>query len=168
MRISPRLQLVFDNLLSGKDVWDFCCDHGYLAAAAYESQKFNDIYFVDQVSSIMERTERLFKDHIYSEENKSQAYFLQLSGETVTHNVTGTACIIGVGAHTIHDILDGLGRNNFLKADRLVLGPHRDVEKLLTMIANNQNLKDYSLAATKKITEDKRERIFYVFESTSL
>lgn len=165
MRISDRLKLVFENLILGGDVWDFCCDHGYLGGAAYKSQQFADIYFVDQIPSIIEKVQTRFNTYVFREDNNSKAHFIIQPGQQIQTPVNGTVCITGVGAFVIHDILNGLAQNQFLKAQRLILGPHRDVEKLLIMIESNKILvKAYRLTSKKEIIENGRSRIFFIFD----
>jgi tRNA (adenine22-N1)-methyltransferase len=165
MKFSNRLQYVFDHLLIDQDVWDFCCDHGYLGAKAYQSGLFKNIYFVDRVSSIMERVQLHFNSHLLQKESKSQVYFFLTDGQNVLKNVSGTVSITGVGAHVIFDILKGLAQRNVLNATRLILGPHRHTEKLLKMISDEDSLKNYRLVATDEVIEKERRRIFYIFEN---
>jgi tRNA (adenine22-N1)-methyltransferase len=163
-RLSDRLQLVYENLIIGEDVWDFCCDHGYLGAAAYKSQEFKNIYFVDPVPSIMQKLESQFNKYLLKEENHSKAYFRVQKGETITEPVRGTVSIIGVGPHVIYDILSSLAQNQHLKAQRLILGPHRDTEKLLNMLKNNKLFDYYKLTSQKEVFENDRSRIFLIFD----
>ena len=133
-RLSARLQLVFDNLIAGHDVWDFCCDHGYLGGAAYKSQQFKNIYFVDPVSTIIEKLKFLFYKYLFDAKNSSSPHFLLQHGQKVNQPVYGTVCITGVGAFVIYQILCEIAENEFLMAQRLILGPHRDSEKLLLLL----------------------------------
>lgn len=164
MRISPRLQVVYDNLLEGYDVWDVCCDHGFLGGAAYESRRFANIYFVDQVSTIVEKVKTIFETYVFKSENPSLAFFLTESGENLKQEVTGNLCITGVGAHVIYDILCGLAKNNKLNVHRMILGPHRDEEKLEKMLAATKLLNQYCLTSKKEITENGRNRIFFILD----
>jgi tRNA (adenine22-N1)-methyltransferase len=165
MYLSIRLQLVYDHLLADQDVWDFCCDHGYLGGAAYKSQSFKDVYFVDPVPSIMDNLKNRFQTFVYSAENKSTAHFLVQKGETVTQLVQGNVCIVGVGGLMICDILKSLAENNLLQAQRLILGPHRDSEKLVEMIEKNDLFKKYKLAKKKDVMENGRKRDFFIFDA---
>ena len=164
MRISNRLQLIFNNLILGKDVWDFCCDHGYLGGAAYKTQKFADIYFVDQVSSIIDKVQTRFNTYVFDNKNTSKAHFILQSGQYISMPIRGTACITGVGAIVIYDILNGLAQNQFLQAQRLILGPHRHVEKLSAMIENNKIFNSYQLTAKIEILEKGRNRVIFIYD----
>src|SRR6218665_312292 len=114
MYLSIRLQLVYDHLLPDQDVWDFCCDHGYLGGAAYKSESFKDVYFVDPVTSIMDNLKNRFQTFVYKAENKSNAHFLVQKGESVSQVVQGNVCIVGVGGLMICDILKSLAENKLL------------------------------------------------------
>jgi tRNA (adenine22-N1)-methyltransferase len=164
IRLSDRLQLVYSNLIPQQDVWDFCCDHGFLGGAAYKSGDFRNIYFVDPVTSIMQKLELNFKKFLFKEDSHSKAYFKTQTGETVNEAVRGTACILGVGAFVIYDILIGLATNKHLQAQRLILGPHKDSNKLLNMIKNNSLLNHYVLTSQKEVVENGRTREFFIFD----
>lgn len=164
MRISPRLQVVYDNLLEGHDVWDVCCDHGFLGGAAYESRRFANIYFVDQVSTIIEKVKATFQTYVFITENPSKAFFLAENAESLKQIVTGNLCITGVGAHVINDILCGLAKGEKLSAHRLILGPHRDEEKLEKMLGANELLSQYKMTSRKEMQENGRSRIFLILD----
>lgn len=164
---SERLKIVFNHLNPRQNVWDFCCDHGYLGAEAYKSQNFGDIYFVDQVDTIIEHLKNRFRKYSYSETNPSKAHFLCQSGESINVDVTGTVCITGVGGTTIFQILSGLSASGRLHAERLILGPHRDNEKLLKLLSEHDDLKKYVLLKKLAITENDRERELFIFDLKS-
>lgn len=161
---SERLKIVFNHLNPRQNVWDFCCDHGYLGAAAYKSQNFGDIYFVDQVDSIIEHLKNRFHQYSYSETNPSKVHFLCQSGESIEVDVTGNVCITGVGGTTIFQILSGLSGKGRLHADRLILGPHKDNEKLLKLLSEHEDLKKYKLSHQNAITENDRIRQIFIFD----
>ncbi len=163
-RLSQRLEIVFNHLNPRQDVWDFCCDHGYLGGAAYKSQNFSNIYFVDQVDTIIQNLKVRFNKFVISDNNPSQVYFLCQSAESLNHEINGTVSITGVGGLTIYKILSQLAVRKKLKADRLILGPHRDNEKLLMLISENENLKNYSLQKTATVLEDGRNRDLFIFD----
>ena len=165
MYLSIRLQLVYDHLVPEQDVWDFCCDHGYLGGAAYKSQCFKDVYFVDPVTSIMDNLKNRFQTFVYSADNKSQAHFLVQKGEAVTQFVQGNVCIVGVGGLMICDILKSLAQNNLLQAKRLILGPHRDPKKIVELIEKDALFKKYKLIKQKDVMENGRKREFFIFDA---
>ena len=164
IRLSARLQLVFDNLIAGEDVWDFCCDHGYLGGAAYKSELFKNVYFIDPVESIMEKLKTHFYKFVFNEKNNSLPHFKPQLGQTIDESVKGTVSIVGVGGFLIYEILSGLADKKLLVAQRLILGPHRDGEKLLAMLTNNSRFNNYGLSSQKEVVENNRTRIFYIFD----
>ncbi|MGZ3726309.1 MAG: SAM-dependent methyltransferase [Pseudobdellovibrio sp.] len=164
IRLSDRLNFVFSNLLPDQDVWDFCCDHGYLGSAAYESWRFKNVYFVDPVDSIIQKLQRNFQKSVFKTESKSLAHFRSQPGESLSEPVQGTACILGVGAFVIYEILSALAEKRCLQAQRLILGPHRDGEKLLTMIQENSLFNCYTLTSQKEVVENDRIRDFFIFD----
>ncbi len=130
LKLSPRLQHIYALLLPGKPVWDFCCDHGHLGLNAVESGHFPEVYFVDQVDSIIERLRGRFEAYLPKSKSTAQAHFLASSGQDIETPLRGTVVIAGVGAYTILEILQGVKSKGNLQADRLILGPQRDEEKL--------------------------------------
>lgn len=164
---SERLKIVFNHLNPRQNVWDFCCDHGYLGAAAYKSQNFGDIYFVDQVDTIIDHLKNRFHKYSYSEINSSKAIFICQSGQSIEVDVTGTVCITGVGGTTIFQILTGLSESRRLHAGRLILGPHRDNQKLLKLLSEHDDLKKYELIKKIAITENDRLRELFIFDRIS-
>ena len=134
LKLSPRLQHVYDLLLPGKPVWDFCCDHGHLGLNAFESGHFPEIYFVDQVDSIIHKLRGRFEAYLPKSKSSAQAHFLATSGQDIETPLRGTVVITGVGAYTILEILQGVKDKGNLLAERLILGPQRDEEKLLTWL----------------------------------
>ena len=96
-KVSERLMAIYENLIQGESVWDFCCDHGYLGISAYRSGYFPEVHFVDQVPHIIQRLQQEFAQKHFDEENSQQAFFWAQSGESLEVPLTGTAVIAGVG-----------------------------------------------------------------------
>ncbi len=163
-RLSDRLHFVFEHLIPNQDVWDFCCDHGYLGGTAYKSKQFKNIYFVDQVPHLIEKIKIKFNDYLFEEENTSKAFFITESGENILENVEGTISITGVGGQTIQNILSSLSKNNRLKAQRLILGPHKDAREMLEFILNHPDLKKYCLQSKNEILENGRTRSLFIYD----
>lgn len=135
LKLSPRMQLIYEHLIPGQPVWDLCCDHGYLGLNAYESGAFPRVYFVDQVPEIIQRLQETFRRQFPQDSVTSRAQFVALAGEALTADVTGTLVIAGVGAHTIINIVQTLHSKDLLKADKLILAPQKDEQKLLKFMA---------------------------------
>lgn len=130
-RLSTRLQFIYNHLLPGFPVWDFCCDHGYLGLNAFESGAFPCVYFVDQVTEIIEQLQNRFKLEYSQLQTPSQAHFIACSGENLSQEVEGNLVVSGVGAFTIFDIIQSIYSRQLLMAERLILVPQRDEEKLV-------------------------------------
>jgi tRNA (adenine22-N1)-methyltransferase len=159
----PRLQLIFEQLLPGLPVWDFCCDHGYLGEAAVGSRLFPEVHFVDQVPSIIERLEkRLLTKYILKN------YKIKLSAaENLQEPVFGNVIIAGVGGHTILEILQSLQQKNLLQMQRLILGPHRDEGRLLQWLQCHGKLLSICTSAEYSVPEGPRLRKIIVVDRTA-
>lgn len=168
MILSERLQFIFDNLKPGLPVWDFCCDHGYLGGQALKSGRFPEVVFVDQVphiiANIQEVVFRKFPEH------RSRARFISAKGEEITEVVQGNVIIAGVGAFVILRILKSLCDRGLLQAERLLLCPQRDQEKLLTILQESCGGFSEKFLLEKKTTllERHRSRTVFVFERSTL
>lgn len=163
-KLSRRMQLIYDHLLPGKPVWDFCCDHGYMGLNAYESGLFSEVHFVDQVPHIIERLEQRFQNEYFREDSASQAFFHPRPGEQLGQAIQGSVVIAGVGAHTILEIVRSLTENGVLSADRLILGPQRDEEKLFVWLQNLPNFSYKSDGEIIAIDERGRNRKLLIFD----
>ena len=94
----------------------------------------------------------------------SKAHFICDDGQNIKSNTTGTICITGVGGLTAYEILDGLSKNNFLNADRLILGPHRDENKLIELIKNAPKLNQYRLQYEIEVIESHIKRRLFILD----
>ncbi|AZZ35571.1 SAM-dependent methyltransferase [Bdellovibrio sp. qaytius] len=168
VKLSERLTFVYENLIPDKDVWDICCDHGYLGIAAYKNANFTHIYFVDRVPEIIERLKIQFHKSVFKIDSAVKATFICTSAQEIKTNVTGTVCITGVGGSTVFKILDGLSKNNLLNADRLILGPHRDEMNLLEMIKDSERLNQYQLKSEIKVVERTTSRSLFILDKKNV
>ncbi|WP_374077803.1 tRNA (adenine(22)-N(1))-methyltransferase TrmK [Bdellovibrio bacteriovorus] len=163
-KLSPRMQLIYDLLLPGKPVWDFCCDHGYLGLNAYESGLFPEVYFVDKVEQIIARLKKRFDEEYYRAESPSQAYFFSQMGERVEQPLRGSIVIAGVGAFTIFKILQEMNKKGLLHAERLILCPQRDEEKLREFFLQNHNFGYRLCNEHYEVEERGRTRKLLIFD----
>lgn len=164
VKLSERLMTVYENLLPEKDVWDICCDHGYLGMAAYKNANFTHVYFVDRVPEIVDRLKNQFQKSIFKTDSVLKTTFICSAGQDINTNVTGTICITGVGGLSVFKILDALSKKNYLNADRLILGPHRDDVHLLELIKNSSLLNQYHLKSEIKIFEKSNRRSLFILD----
>lgn len=163
MKLSNRLQFIYENLVPGQPVWDFCCDHGYLGVEALKSGKFPKVHFVDQVPHIVASVEAVVAEKF--PEFRSHANFFAGKGEDLSEVVSGNVVIAGVGAFAIFKILRALLEREFLLAERLILCPQRDEEKFVTMLAElgEKFTARFSFAGATLLEERSRSRIVYLF-----
>jgi Predicted SAM-dependent methyltransferase len=159
------MQAIYDELIPGKAVWDFCCDHGYLGIHALKSGQFPQIHFVDQASHLVHRLENLWREKRHESPEHVNAYFHPYSGEKVLNEIHGTAVIAGVGAHTILQIVEEVMAKNLLKADRLILCAQRDEELLVVTFASNTSLcSAYNCTKELSVLERGRIRKLLIFD----
>lgn len=153
--LSTRLKAIFEQLISEKPVWDFCCDHGFLGNAAIEAN-FPEVHFVDKVPHILQQ----LKMKNQKIQNKVQVHYHISAGEMIRESVEGNVIIAGVGPAVISRILDGLIDSNNLQATRLILGPQRDPEKLEEWILSKSW--PYALSSVLTVKERGRERKLFI------
>lgn len=159
------MQLIFDYLIHGEPVWDFCCDHGYMGLKAYHSGFFPEVHFVDQVPHIMARLEQSFLAKHLKPEYLQRAFFWAESGENISAPLKGTAIIAGVGAHTTIQILRGLFGREGAQASRFILVPQKDEELLEQELAAWEHFKSlYKIADVTHVREGSRIRKLLIFD----
>jgi tRNA (adenine22-N1)-methyltransferase len=162
MYLSSRLQFIYENLLSHQVVWDLCCDHGLLGQAAARSGLFGEVNFVDQVPHIITKLETKLQKMPGIEKCK----FRIADAENLQEPLFGNVVIAGVGAHQIFKILKGLQARNFLQAQRLILAPQREEEKLRHWLLEQDSefKQKYVMYAEKSLKERSRNRLIFVFD----
>jgi tRNA (adenine22-N1)-methyltransferase len=161
MVLSERLQFMYDQLLLGQPVWDLCCDHGYLGTAAAASGHFPAVHFVDRVPQIIQRLE----DRLARQSWAEKCSFKNFDAGELSEPLIGNAVIGGVGGHTLFKILKTLSSRGMLQADRLILCPQRDEEKLEEWFKNPASkLMDFHCASRNLVYDRIRERTVFVFD----
>jgi tRNA (adenine22-N1)-methyltransferase len=164
-KLSVRMQAVYDHLLPGEPVWDFCCDHGYLGLSAYRSERFPEVHFVDQVPHIIEKLKIRFEQKHQKYEKHQRAYFWAQSGESLTREISGTVVIIGVGTHTITDILRGIHEKNSGLINRYILCTHNYEEKLEAFLNEFEPFKSaHKFTKFCNVSENGRVRKLLIFD----
>ncbi|QDK36721.1 SAM-dependent methyltransferase [Bdellovibrio sp. NC01] len=159
------MNLIFDYLIPGEPVWDFCCDHGYMGLKAYHSCQFPEVHFVDQVPHIIARLEQSFLTKHQKAEYTQKVFFWAQSGENINSPLNGTAIIAGVGAHTILQILRGLFAQNTMNASRFILAPQKQEEFLeQELSAWNEFQTRFKIADVTHIQEGSRHRKLLIFD----
>jgi len=154
--LSPRLQFIYDQLLPEQDVWDLCCDHGYLGIVALKSKRFRNIHFVDQAQHLVLALQAKWG-------HEAAAYFYPHSAQTILTAMNGNIVIAGVGASKIIEILAGLSQQQDFRSCRLILVPHKDEEQLESML--EPYLIKFRLDQRLSVQEGPRVRRVFVLNS---
>ena len=162
-KLSGRMQTFIDLALDGMPFWDVCCDHGYVGIGAMYTKRFSHIHFVDQVSHIMERLEKLIiQSPSFQDDFK---YSLHISsGEKIGILVEGNLLIAGVGGLTIKNILQALLKDHKLKSKRLLLSPHTDEVVLANYLMEDDFKSIYRIHEKIMVTDNQRQRPLYVLD----
>ncbi len=160
MKLSHRLKTIYDQAIPQAPLWDLCCDHGLLGLYAYEAQNFPEINFVDQVPTIMQHLESIFKSKFLNALNPSATNFITEDAGELKTPLTGTVVIAGVGGLNMREMLINLQKKQLLTASRLVLAPHRDE----ALYQNPDFLPDYILKEELSVLENGKLRLIFVFD----
>lgn len=139
---------------------DLCCDHGYLGLWAYETENFPEIHFVDVSSFAMELLEKNFHQYVKKDSNQTQVYFYTADAGRMETPLTGNVVIAGVGGYLMMRMLESLHERGMLRAERLILSPHRHEEQY-----EKPELFGYQHSHTVHILETGYQRPIFVFDS---
>ncbi len=160
MKLSHRLNTIYQNVLPQAPLWDICCDHGQLGLFAYQHQLCPQVYFVDQVETIMTNLERLFQKKVLFETSPVETYFFTKDGAKLDNKLTGTVVIAGIGGLNMKSMLLSWQERNILWASRLILSPHRDE----SLYQKADFLRHYVLTQEKIILENGHLRYIFIFD----
>jgi tRNA (adenine22-N1)-methyltransferase len=147
--LAPRLQTIFDALLCQEEVWDVCCDHGYVGLRALKENTFPFVHFVDQVPHIIETLPQ----------DSPRAHYHPVPAEELDQVLGGSVVIAGVGAFTILSIVQSWEKRGILKAKRLILAPQKDPD-LIAM----QERPGYKLIRIELVEERGRDRFIMIYD----
>lgn len=154
--LSARLRAFLDEALPGAPLWDLCCDHGLLGLAALGSGRFPKVHFVDSSEAAMKLLAGRLSD-------ETRAGFHLKPAQEIGEDLTGSVVIAGVGGLLIWKILQALHERGTLKAQRLILGPHRD-EVWLADRLRLGGLPSWNLTKEGRVEERGRSRHLLVAE----
>ena len=153
LALSPRLKALADHVLPHGDVWDVCCDHGYVGEAALLVESDRLVNFVDRVPHIMVKLQdRLGK--------QGRARFWTVDALQLQTTMTGTLVLAGIGAERILSILETLRDRSLLRCDRLVLCPQKDEE----MLDSIQSWSEWRRSFRLVIPEGARQRVLLIWD----
>lgn len=106
------------------EIWDTCCDHGYLGIALLKKNERGKIHFVDCVASIMQQLEKKFRGWDIIPSARIELHTLAAENISLAPEKS-LICICGVGGETAIEIIQGLGRNhNMAMHDILICVQH--------------------------------------------
>ncbi len=151
--LSARLQTIYNFLLPGTEVWDVCCDHGYLGQAALQAKTFSHVHFVDRVSNIMDR----LRSEILEPECTN---FYAIDARALQEKLYGTVSIAGVGGNQISKIIESWQQQNILHAQRVILAP----QSHLGLVKNCLASADYQPHSQTMVQERGRIRHILVYD----
>jgi tRNA (adenine22-N1)-methyltransferase len=118
-----------------QEIWDLCCDHGFLGMALLDKQAANKLHFVDQLPVITEPLSKVLKQY------PSQCYQVHTCpAEQISINAAKKTLVIiaGVGGETVIDILEALASHNTLSNVELLLSPANSTYELRTYLREKQ------------------------------
>lgn len=157
------MQLFLENALIDAPFWDICCDHGHVGIGALEKKISSEVHFVDQLPHIFERLDQLIRQTL-PDQNNYRYYLHPMKGEQIDFTVEGTCLIAGVGGLTIKKILEALFVADKLKAQRLLLSPHTDIQVMLEFIESADFANQYTLVEKFSLKERKKIRSLYILD----
>lgn len=147
------------------DFWDICCDHGYVGLYALRQNRFQHIYFVDPVKTIMERLKNLL-DQVKVD---PASYTLHVKkGEELHLPLLGNVLIAGVGGKTVETIVTALLEKKLLKAKKLLLSPNTDQTAFLNLLQSELFQKYYQLDKKVELDEGGFIKTLFVFNMKGL
>lgn len=156
--LSSRLQLAFNQLLPHYDVWDLCCDHGYLGLKAHSAAGFGQIHFVDPAIHLIDDLRKRCGA-------ASGISFYPICAQDVENSMTGNVVIAGVGAELIRQIVFELLRRQKLDAKRLILIPHTHANKMQVWLTENDSFaRIFQLCEVLEVTENNRKREVFIYD----
>ena len=125
------------------------CDHGRLGEYALRSGRFKTVFFVDRLPHVLESIRQ----------RDAAARCLAIPAEAIRLPILGTFVLLGVGAHTILNVLSALGAAGSLRAERLILSPQRDAALL-----EARGVAGYQMIRALDVDERGRGRRIFVFD----
>lgn len=119
------------------DIWDCCCDHGFLGAELVKRKAANYVHFVDSVPQICQRLEQNLSRHLpYTSAGSTsqwQVHCVDVAKLELKHNGTQLVIIAGVGGELCIDLLKGILSKN----------PKRDFELILCPVHYQYELRQF-------------------------
>lgn len=159
-KFSPRMKALVSHCIPTSDLWDFCCDHGFIGLYAFTVGDFKDIHFVDKQDHIIDRLIKLLNK---AEIPLSTLYFHKSDARKLDQTVRGNLILAGVGGSLGVKILESLFQRGLLQANRIIFSPHTQEEDSLNGLLNLEGF-PYSLLKTDSILEGSRNRQIFILD----
>lgn len=155
LKVSNRIKKIVEQILPNQDLWDLCCDHGYVGKLYLTQNPTSKVYFVDQVSEII----KSLKDSKDFEQHNVDFKCCDIMD--LVNELTGTVVLTGVGQYKISSFLQKLVYSDH-KIVRLIVGPQQplDFETQYSQILNAKFLFKDKIV----LTEKRRTRLLYVYD----
>lgn len=124
MKLGRRLQAL-DKALPGRyqQVWDCCCDHGFLGLALLESGKAQHLTLVDQLPGLEAPLRALMADQ---DPRRYRILITDAASLTLSGKAGELVIVAGVGPDTLLSIVTGLCRHNDCSGTEFLLSPNGD------------------------------------------
>jgi len=158
--MTPRLRYLLSKTLPGAPLWDVGCDHGLLAECALWQAQHSEVHFVDPLDHQIAAARERIAGHERLQGRAS--FFHAVKGEQIPIPVLGTLVIAGMGGQTMLSILSTLRERQILRAQRLVLSPHKDVSDFIEAWGANV---DFELVEQSQFLERGRARAVLVYQA---
>lgn len=156
-RLSERLKTIASLLGNASEYWDVCCDHGLLGMTLLRETDAR-VAFVDRVPELTNHLIMSAEMNLSSDE-LARASFHACDARDLEGPIRGAVAIAGVGGETIARIVRAWTERGILRADRLVLGPHKDERWLISSWRDACGLADWEVEACVDVEERGRKRV---------
>lgn len=126
MKIGQRLTQINNMITDSQDqVWDCCCDHGFLGMTLLKRRMTKCVHFIDVVDSLTQTLEDKLKTHFADDWAKHRCKVQctdvkQLQFSSKHHHLV---IIAGVGGDKIVDFLSAIAANNSLQNIEFIICP---------------------------------------------
>ena len=143
-----------------RELWDLCCDHGFIGLYAFTQDLFNHIHFVDKQPHIIDRLINLLNKANVPLESMS---FHKIDASEIDQVIKGNLILAGVGGKLGVKILGRLYNKGHLQAHRVIFSPHSQEQDSLDQIMKLENF-PYELMNSTRVIEAGRNRHIFVLE----
>jgi tRNA (adenine22-N1)-methyltransferase len=159
-KFSQRMRILVSYCLAEQEVWDLCCDHGFIGLYAHTLGKFKHIHFVDKQKHIIERLKALLAK---AEVNTQHMSFHSGDAGHIDQFMEGSLILAGVGGSLGCKIIESLVIKNSLNAKRIIFSPHSQADISCQKLISLESF-PYHLTHTDELEESGRLRKLFIFD----